>query len=380
VETHPLHCQREKREYLLGLRQLGVNRLSIGVQSFDDKVLSVCRRAHDAQQAVEAIAHAKDLGFTVNIDLMTGLPHQTLQTIRNDIAMVEKLRPHAVESIRHDIVNEAMVTFYERNHAMVATKDEMFEAQCLTQEAMQRLGYEQGGTYTAESGQFTYRYLWLKELPLIGFGARTMSQPGSMRYDKHKDISAYEAALQSGFLPVARFRMRSPREQMYRMLFLSLQLKKGFDKQRFFARFGEDADTALAGVLEKLAGYSLIESTAERVTLSGLGRFFGQETSCMITDHALGEIMPGRLRCSVCTDERTNSWLNRRARIKGLSAERTRARQLRDSLKDAPFTVMAALAAHWISRKMVARLLGIRPRPRPQDQGSSICDRMAVLS
>ena len=104
------------KNYLRGLKGLGFNRLSLGVQSFDDELLKILGRIHDSRAAIETIEHAKIFFANVSIDLMYGLPNQTLDKLRRDIEHVSGLEPQHVSVYGLEI--EEGTKFYLLNQSL----------------------------------------------------------------------------------------------------------------------------------------------------------------------------------------------------------------------------------------------------------------------
>jgi coproporphyrinogen III oxidase-like Fe-S oxidoreductase len=263
--------------------------------------------------------------------------------------------------MRHDIVNDEMLNFYKNNKGLVPSKDEIFDMQYFMQKSMLDNYYEQSGSYSEESNQFLYRYYWIKGLALIAFGLRAMSYVGTLRFDKHSSFEAYRWLLNRNILPIIRFRKREEKEEMYRMLFLRLQLKEGLKYDDFRKRFNKDYKVALTSVTSRLKQHKLVEEYDQGIRLTQLGKFFTQETCCIIMDYAIQEMMPYKKRISVCADERTNSWLNRRAEICELIPKKNRFNLFVNRLKDLPLRIGNFLLDKTFLRSIILHFLSLFP-------------------
>ncbi|HSH13953.1 MAG TPA: radical SAM protein, partial [Desulfurivibrionaceae bacterium] len=133
-EAHPSTLLSENR--VEGLRAIGINRLSVGCQTFDQKVLAICNRKNTEEQLRNIVDLVQAKGLAINIDMMTGLPGQTMASVRNDLEILSRIRPDAVEYIRHEIVNPLVVDIYKKEPQLVVDSDTLFEMVCLTQEWM----------------------------------------------------------------------------------------------------------------------------------------------------------------------------------------------------------------------------------------------------
>lgn len=285
-EAHPRDLVANGRmEELSGL---GVNRISIGCQTFDPAVLALCRRSNPAPQVAEVIEEARRIGLSTNMDMMIGLPGQTLDSVRRDLELLSSLAPDSIEYMRHEIVNPLAISLYGSNPDLLVKDEELFWMAYHTQAWMEERGYEQNGHFTTDKC-FPYRYRWLEEMPFLALGARSRSSTKSLCYDKHEDLSLYLQLIEKGMPPIARYMIFDKSEQMYRSLFLNLQLRRGLDLAAFERRFGESALDVFSGLVKQLGewGCAIVDESSLR--LSRYGRYFVEDVCCFIIDHALKE-------------------------------------------------------------------------------------------
>lgn len=293
TEAHPDTLADKKR--IQELAQIGITRLSVGCQTFDQQVLSLCNRKNSEMQIGRIVKAAQDAGIAINIDMMTGLPGQTIDGVKKDLAILESIRPDAVEYIRHEIVNPLIIRLYKENPGLVVSNDTLFDMVYLTQEWMSANGYEQNGRFTNDK-QWGYRYYWLKEMPIIAFGSRTRSYTKTILHDKHEELSTYSSMIKKGQLPIGRYVFLSEREQMYRSLFLNLQFKKGLEIRQFQERFHADPLVVFASLLKKLSGYSCVQHEDDAIRLTKYGAYFVEDVCDYITDTLLKEESSSAIR------------------------------------------------------------------------------------
>jgi oxygen-independent coproporphyrinogen III oxidase len=283
-EAHPLTLISEKRiEELAGI---GLNRISIGCQTFDPDLLIHCNRNNTEAQIQQIVKTAQASGLAINIDMMTGLPGQTTASVRKDLEILEEIRPNAVEYIRHEIVNPLVVDLYKKRPDLIVEDDTLFEMVFMTQEWMESLGYEQNGRFSNDK-QWGYRYHWLKEMPIIAFGSRTRSYTKTICYDKHEDLSTYTRMIDKGIPPIGRYISLSKRERMYRSLILGLQLKSGLDIKHFRDIYGEAPSDVFGFLLAKLDEYGCLKRDEDSVSLTTYGAYFVEDVCDFIIDAAL---------------------------------------------------------------------------------------------
>jgi oxygen-independent coproporphyrinogen-3 oxidase len=294
-EAHPLTLNSEKR--IAELAEIGITRISIGCQTFDPDILVHCNRSNTPAQIQQIVTTAQKHGLAINIDMMTGLPGQTIASVRKDLEILEAIRPNAVEYIRHEIVNPLVVELYKAQPDLIVEDDTLFEMVYITQEWMENLGYEQNGRFSDDS-QWGYRYHWLKEMPIIAFGSRTRSYTKTICYDKHEDLSTYNRMISKGILPIGRYIPLSKRERMYRSLILGLQLKSGLDIKQFHDTYGEDVVEVFGPLLAKLNEYGCIEQDTDSIRLTKYGAYFVEDVCDFIIDTALKDESGDLVRAS----------------------------------------------------------------------------------
>jgi len=268
------------------LAQLGINRISIGCQTFDTKVLELCKRFHRASQVKEAVRNIKQLGLSTNIDMMLGLPGQSLEGVRRDLDLLADIEPDSIEYMRHEIVNPLVISLFRQNPGLLVENDELFRMTYQMQEWMEEQGYEQNGSFSSDE-RFPYRYHWLKEMPFISLGSRSRSYTKDICFDKHEALSLYFRLIEKGVAPIARYMVLNKKEQMHRSLFLNLQVRDGLDTRSFEARFGEDALVEFSALLDRLDKCGCIEVDDSSIRLSRYGRYFVEDVSCFIIDQAI---------------------------------------------------------------------------------------------
>jgi oxygen-independent coproporphyrinogen-3 oxidase len=268
------------------LAKIGISRISIGCQSFEARVLELCRRFHRESQVKEVIRESRRMGLSTNIDMMIGLPGQSLDGVRRDLDILADIAPDSIEYMRHEIVNPLAISLFRENPDLLVEKDQLFEMTYQTQAWMEEKGYEQNGSFTSER-LFPYRYYWLKEMPFISLGSRSRSYTKNICYDKHEDLSLYFRLIERGAAPIARYMVLNETERMYRSLFLNLQVRDGLELKGFQTRFGEDALRVFSPLLDRLEECGCVEVGDSSIKLSRYGRYFVEDICCSIIDQAL---------------------------------------------------------------------------------------------
>jgi oxygen-independent coproporphyrinogen-3 oxidase len=292
-EAHPLTLSSKKRIH--GLSDIGINRLSIGCQTFDQTILRLCNRSNTEAQIAKVVRDVQDAGMAINVDMMTGLPGQTLESVNRDLEILARIRPNSVEYIRHEIVNPLIVKLYDEHPNLMVSNDTLFEMVHTTQEWMSANGYEQNGRFTDDK-QWGYRYHWLKEMPIIAFGSRARSYTKTICYDKHEELDSYSNIIRRGGLPIGRYIALTEREQMYRSLLLGVQVMNGLETTRFKDRFGVSPMDVFSTLVSRLTEYGCLQQDAESIRLSKYGAYFVEDVCDYIIDAVLKEESLGLAR------------------------------------------------------------------------------------
>lgn len=275
VETSPETFSKEKAEML---HKVGVNRLSIGVQSFDEELLKICGRRHNQGQAIKAFETARDSGFNnINIDLISGLPKQTPEKFEQDLNIIENLNPESV-TVYPLFINE------ESNLAKMKLKfpgkKENLLLNIIANEKMSSLGYRQFPVHffarAKENSLQHYVGKWQKMKELLGLGVSCYCYFNDTQYSNHLDIEKYLASVKSGKLPVWKGKKLSKDGQMAR--FVIFNFKTGaVNRDSFEKRFGIAIESVFPKQLEKLEKLGLIEYSGDLIKLSYSGCLFSEE-------------------------------------------------------------------------------------------------------
>jgi oxygen-independent coproporphyrinogen-3 oxidase len=286
LEAHPETLADPGR--IEELADLGINRISMGCQSFDPEVLRLCRRANSESVIEGIVSHAQAIGIAANIDMMIGLPGQTVAGVERDLIILDRVKPNAIEYIRHEIVNPSVISLYNEHPDLLVSDDELFEMICLTQQYMEERSYEQNGRFTSDR-HFPYRYYWIKGIPILAFGSRTRSYTKTTSYDKHEELTSYSRLSRKGVPPIGRYVHLTKQEQMLRSLFLNIQVIEGLSLDEFQATFQENALDIFSSLLEKARECGCIQTDDKSIRLTKHGRYFVEDVCCLIIDYALQE-------------------------------------------------------------------------------------------
>jgi putative oxygen-independent coproporphyrinogen III oxidase len=230
LEANPETITHEKAN---AYRALGVNRVSMGAQSFSDQELKAIGRIHDAAQIQTALRILREAGFeNLNLDLILGLPGQRERQWLENIDNLARLHPAHVSIYMLDLDDKSPLYHEVRKGLHTLPDDDCISDLYLkTIDSLNVSGYEQYEISNFAQPGFACRHnlrYWLRE-PVFGFGVGSHSYDGCSRYANISRLSEYLERLEGG-LPVIEWRREiNVHEALQEMLFLGLRLNRGVD-------------------------------------------------------------------------------------------------------------------------------------------------------
>ena len=270
LEANPGTAEAER---FAGYRKAGINRLSLGIQSFDDRQLSKLGRIHDSAQAKRAIGIARDAGFeNFNLDLMHALPEQTIDAALEDLQSALEFEPRHLSW--YQLTIEPNTVFYRRPPPLPA--DELVsEMQLQGQQLLSEHGlhqYEVSAYARPDSASLHNLNYWrFGDYLGIGAGAHgklTDTENNSiLRTRKKKQPGHY---LQSNLERSSECMAISEEDMPLEFLLNALRLREGFTIQQFESRTGL-AFSAIGKRVEYLQSKHLLEVDGERISTSTRG-------------------------------------------------------------------------------------------------------------
>lgn len=243
MESNPNSLTSDK---LIGYRKAGINRLSIGVQSFDDQLLKQIGRLHDATTAVKAVAMAREAGFEdINLDLIFGLPGQTLTQWKTTLERAVSLAPTHL-SLYTLQIEEGTPLYRDYRAEKLPEIDTTIDRACYHL-AIQFLKEDCYGQYEisnfSKNGyecQHNMKY-WSME-NFIGLGLNASSYLDGSRWTNLSDLDQFQTTLAAGRLPVNpdTIHLDTRSDAMGIFMFTGLRKTQGVAFDEFRTRFGID--------------------------------------------------------------------------------------------------------------------------------------------
>ncbi|MEP0843967.1 MAG: coproporphyrinogen III oxidase family protein [Phycisphaerae bacterium] len=256
-ECEPGTLQESK---LAALRELGVTRLSLGVEHFDDDVLKANNRAHGSDEIRRAYDFARSVGFPqINIDLIAGMLGETDEKWRACVEKTLALGPDSVTIYQMEIPFNTTI-FHEmraRGERVAPVADWRTKRAWVGQAfaELERAGYTVGSAYTAvrspDKIRFVYRDALWSGADLVGIGVASFSHLGGTHYQNEKDMGPYLERVEAGDLPVHRALVMTDEERLIRQLVLQLKLGR-VPLGPLREKFGVDVSARFAEPLARL--------------------------------------------------------------------------------------------------------------------------------
>ena len=256
---------------LQAYREMGINRLSIGLQSPEDRELKILGRIHNYGQFLETYQEARTVGFdNINIDLMSAIPDQTYEGWVKNLRTVAELEPEHISA--YSLIVEEGTPFAARklNLPDEDTEYNMYEA---TAQILKEYGFEQYeiSNYARKGRECRHNVGYWTRQDYLGFGLGASSLYGKERFANTTDMKKY---LENSKNP-EKIREKEPsltrEDEMAEFMFLGLRMTKGISKADFQRCFGCTIESVYGEVLEKYESMELLLEKDGRIFLSREG-------------------------------------------------------------------------------------------------------------
>jgi oxygen-independent coproporphyrinogen III oxidase len=285
---------KESARYFEHLRSLGINRLSLGVQSSHEDELQLLRRGHSFADAVTTYEAARRASFeNVNLDLIYGLPDQPFERWRTTLERVIALRPDHISAYSLQIEpRTAMLRWVQNGRVPEPDEDDVATMYELTHEMLAQAGFEHyeisnwahalrerseaksknAGSLFRSSHNLVY---WRNE-PYFGFGCGAHSSFEGKRYSNVLHPREYIEHVQQKGEAIVEVEEIDRALEMGETLMLGLRLiEEGVERLRFKDRFAVELDEVYGAPIEQLIAQGLLESDSARIRLTARGRLLG---------------------------------------------------------------------------------------------------------
>ncbi|RTQ95620.1 radical SAM family heme chaperone HemW [Lysinibacillus telephonicus] len=277
-EANPDELSEDKLQALING---GVNRLSMGVQSFDQSLLKKLGRTHSNEHVYETINKAKQVGFhNISIDLMYGLPGQTFAQWEDTLEKALQLNlPHYSA---YSLIVEPKTIFYiqyVKGRLNLPTEDSEADMYDLLMKKMDEKGIRQYeiSNFALDGHISTHNKIYWDNDEYAGFGAGAHGYLNGIRYSNHGPIKRYLEAITEGKRPVIHSHQVSQEEKIEEQMFLGLRKNEGVSFKEFENKYLIPMKSIYGDIIRQLVNDGLLVEDEAGVRLTRKGRFVGNE-------------------------------------------------------------------------------------------------------
>ena len=275
IEANPGDLDADK---IAVLKNSAVNRVSLGVQTFDDKMLKKIGRSHLEKDIYENIDRLKLAGFdNISIDLIDALPGQTMDQVKDNVAKAVALDiPHM--SLYSLILENHTVFMNRMRRGKLPLPKEELEAEMFEYiiEELERSGFEhyEISNFSKPGFESRHNLMYWDNAEYYGIGAGASGYVNGVRYKNHGPIRHYLKAVEEGNARVTEEHL-SQREQMEEEMFLGLRKKSGVSMIRFEEKFGTSFEGLYGQVVRELCHQGLLQVEGQQIRMTKKGLFLG---------------------------------------------------------------------------------------------------------
>ncbi|KWX76933.1 radical SAM family heme chaperone HemW [Paenibacillus jilunlii] len=277
MEANPGTTDKDK---LAVMKEGGVNRVSFGVQAFQNELLSGIGRIHNVDDVYRSLENARSVGLhNLSVDLMFGLPNQTVDMLRESIGKALELNlPHySIYSLKVE-ENTLFHTLFNKNKLPLPSEEDELEMYLLLMSTMEAAGYGQYeiSNFAKPGMESRHNITYWRNEDYYGLGAGAHGYVKRQRHMNIKGVNPYIEASHSGLPRLDTFQI-TEQEAMEDFMMVGLRMREGVSDQAFRAQFGKSLLDIFAGSLKKMLAAGLIEQDGDTYRLSKQGILFGND-------------------------------------------------------------------------------------------------------
>ena len=291
IECNPGTITEHKFEVY---RRIGINRLSIGLQSVHNEELKILGRIHTFEQFLKTYDMARKHGFSnINIDLMSSLPGQTPEIFCDSLYQVLKLKPEHISA--YSLIIEKGTPFYElyrfdavRQEAgmqteSLPTEEEEYQTTKMTQHILKEAGYHwyEVSNFAKPGYECRHNIGYWKRVDYLGVGLGASSLIDNVRYSNTRDLYTYLSVPADSLHETAEQITRN--EQMEEFMFLGLRMTEGVSRTEFEQNFHT--------TIEAVYGEALHRLQQEEMIIKREGRILLTEKGMDLNNYVIGQFM-----------------------------------------------------------------------------------------
>ena len=277
IEAEPRTISSQK---VHAFKELGINRISIGIQSFNDEIIKLSGREHTGEKALKAIDIIKDAGdIVINIDLLSGLAGETHKTWNETIETAIDTKVHNITVYRMEVYlnTEFFKKSVRKKVLQLPTETQELELMKIAVEKFTASNYKPWCFFTfSRNGDFQHDYVtnfWKGE-DCVAFGPSGFGLLAPYHYQNSNELDSYLDYIKQDQLPIIRAHRLTSKDLMVKDLLLGMKLYR-FNRQDFVKRHGFDFCDVLSAAIDELRSQNYILLEEDAITLTPKGILYG---------------------------------------------------------------------------------------------------------
>lgn len=275
IEINPGTLTLKKAEDYFGV---GFNRVSMGLQAWQDKILKKIGRIHCQGDFIESMGYLKKAGFrNISVDLMYGLPSQEIDDVLDTLEAVMSFSPNHLSCYSLILEEGTPMTKAEAaGKSFLPSEDEERQMHWIVNDYLKEVGYEhyEISSYSKPGFQSRHNLKYWEEVPYLGFGMGAYSFYNNCRYGNPSNFEEYERLITEQ-LNHRDYERLTPEEVMKEWVFLGLRKLKGISRKDFQDRFNQELFTKYKNEINPLIDEGLLVIEGDFLRLTAKGQDYG---------------------------------------------------------------------------------------------------------
>lgn len=273
IECNPGTLNKDK---LKRIKELGINRLSMGLQVIQNHHLKYIGRIHTYEQFEQNYREAKSIGIdNINVDLMYSLPNQSFDEWKETLEKIIKLQPSHISA--YSLILEEGTKFYDmylNKEFELNDEDSDIKIYEYTIDTLSKNGYHQYeiSNYAKGGCECKHNIVYWKCDNYLGLGPGASGYINNYRYSNICDVDEYNKCLEGNKKPIEEKNILSKKDEIEEFIFMGLRMNEGIDLNDFYNRFNIKFQDKYKDILDKLKHLNLIIEQNNRVALTQKGR------------------------------------------------------------------------------------------------------------
>jgi oxygen-independent coproporphyrinogen III oxidase len=254
IETNPADLDQS---FFESIREIGINRINIGVQSFDEKILNFLGRRHSVKQAISAVEASRKAGFhNIGLDLIYGVPEQDINSWLDTLKQAVAFSPEHISCYQLTLESKTPLGIrYQTGEFTIPGEELQYEFFMKTSGFLEDAGYihyEVSNFVRGKEHTSRHNQKYWDHSPFLGLGPTAHSFQPNRRWWNHPSLDRYLAAINAGNLPIEETEILTMEQLRLEALYLGLRTKKGVSLQDLKNRYDYDLFTEKKEMLDML--------------------------------------------------------------------------------------------------------------------------------